>query len=314
MNNLSDLKNSLHSFEYSQELQTDWESISVNKDLIIAGFLSIGKKDGWNQEEGGPHQLGFRFTRYMFGRFCLENADRLNEYNDILKNAFSAFSPEGQKSDNLHPRTQIDGMVKGWYKHSVARIVGSIGSKQTQNGPFFEILINSARTSENKFCFPFKVLIFANKDEAIARSKCLSKLDQINSSLAYPQYYQTSHDSPEEFQIRYQKEHNKAPGPNALRILEGLKFLTLRKMKAQTVGNCWMKQNKRQVLITLFIETLTLRPEFSVNQAWTISLKLYKKWTQYTKEDIEKMVLDKKGICLDLARIAEQKLENKCRH
>lgn len=312
MNNLDDIKYSLNNLDCSAELQRDWEAISSNKDLAIAGFLSIGKKDGWNQSEGGPHNLGFRFTRYMFSRFCAENGDRLCEYKDILSNAFAAFSVESQKSEKFNPRTSIDGRVTGWLEHCVVRVTGYIGSQRTPNSPFFEVLINSARTEiNNSVCHPFKVVLFRNSSEAIERSHFLQKMVNATPSIAMPLFYHTSHDSPDEFRIRYQKEHGKAPGPNATRILEGLKFLGLQKMKAQTVGNCWMKQNKRQVLTTLFLETLTQRPELTIHQSWKLSLNLYKRWTHYTREELNKMVTARKGICLDLAIIAERKLQKK---
>ncbi len=310
MNDLSDLKFSLHSPASDKDFQTDWEAVSNSKNNVIAGFLSIGAKDGWQFQEGAPHELGLRFTRYMFKKFYLERSANFIDYKDIFDNALEAFSSAAQRNAEMAPRASVDGTVTGWYQHSVSRIVGFLGMASRQNGPYFEILINSAKTSmDDPHCYPFKALVLADNDEAKRRWETLSKMDKISSSIAYPKFYHTHYASPDAFLARYRKAHGKDPGPNSLRMLEGLQYLALKKMKAQTTGNCWMKQNKRQVLVLLFIETLTRRPELSVAGAWKLSHTLYKKWTQFTRDEIKTILSEKKGVSLDLAAIAEAKLK-----
>lgn len=310
MNDLSDLKFSLHSPAFDKDFQADWEVVSNNKNNVIAGFLSIGNKDGWKFSEGGPHELGFRFTRYMFKKFCIERASNFVDYKDIFDHALEAFASAAQRDAALTPRASIDATVTGWYQHSVSRIVGFLGMAIRQNGPYFEILINSAKTSQDDpGCYPFKTLVLANNEEAKKRWESVRKLDKISSPIAYPAFYHSPYQSPEAFLSSFRQAHGKDPGPNSLRMLEGLQYLSLKKMKAQTIGNCWMKQNKRQVLVLLFVETLTRRPELSVADVWKLSHTLYKKWTQYTRDELKAILSARKGISLDLAALAEAKLK-----
>jgi hypothetical protein len=313
MNNITDSFAKI-SISLDKEFEDDWNHISNSKDKVLAGFLNIGKKDNWNQSEGGNHETGFRFTRCMLRKFWNDNEQRLGDYRDIFERVVKSFSPAARASGNqlYNPRSFIDTTVTGWMEHSVSRVVGWVGTKNTENGPFFEVLINSAKKGENPRTAPFKTIILSNKSSAEKRWNDLMVVQKHHCTIAYPRYYQSQELSPASFIELYLKDHGKSPGPNAVRLLEGLAFLNHKIMKAQTMGNCWMKQNIRQVLVTLFIETLTHRSELEVHKAWDLSKLLYRKWKKHTTQELENMMTSK-GMCLDLVRLVQEKLQKKNR-
>ena len=63
-----------------EEVKVDWDHISSHIESVIAGFLSIGKKDGWNSPEGNTWELGFRFVRYTLRKFWSKSSSRLSDY------------------------------------------------------------------------------------------------------------------------------------------------------------------------------------------------------------------------------------------
>jgi hypothetical protein len=244
----------------------------------------------------------------MLRKFWEDNARTLNDYADIFKSVVQSFSPSSRTNENL-PRCFVDPSVTGWAKHVVCRIVGSVGSKDTGNGPYFEVFINSARPKDSTRTTPFQSFIIRDKASAEQRWQSLLAAKNFPPNAAYPLFY-LSQPTPDSFIEQYRKDHGKEPGPNSMRLLEGLKLLNLKIMKAQTIGNCWMIQNKRLVLVALFIETLTKRPELSAQETWNLSKTLYRKWKKHTRQEIETL-MQGKGMCLDLVNIARAKLAKK---
>jgi hypothetical protein len=257
---MNDLNSNLNSFTisslYEKEMKGDLDFISTRKDKIIEGFLSIGKEDG-RKEEGSDYETGFRFIRYMFKKFFINSSSKLVDYQDILENTCQAFSINEQKK--MLPRAMADTTIKGWNKHAIGRIIGFVGTQPNPKGPFVEILINSARKDPNNpYCYPFQAIVLPNQETAEWRWNQLTSLRNLPETIAYPVFFPLKNEyTIEVFKEKFRKDHNKDPGPNALRLLKGLNVLTITKMKAQTTGNCWIKQNKRMVFVFLFIETLT---------------------------------------------------------
>ena len=291
-----------------KEFKEDWEHISNKKDNVVAGFLNIGNKDGWKPEEGGLSETGFRFTRCMLRKFWEDNGRTLSDYKDIFERVVPSFSPSSRINESL-PKCFVDPSVNGWSKHAVTRIVGCVGSKDTGNGPYFEIFINSARPNDAPRTTPFQSFIILDKASAMQRWQSLVSAKNFPFNAAYPLFYQ-SQPTPDSFIDQYRKDHEKNPGPHAMRLLEGLKLLNQKIMKAQTIGNCWMIQNKREVLAVLFIETLTERPELTPQETWNLSKILYRKWKKHARQEIESL-MQGKGMCLDLVKIAREKLAKK---
>lgn len=295
--------------QYKTEVEKDWDVISGRKDNVIAGFLNIGIKDGWNQDEGEQHVIGWSFTRFMFAAFCEAQSSALAEYRDIIERVKTAFlSKITQEGLDFPPRAFPDSSICGWARHSITYLMGYLGSKKSENGPFFEVVINSAKPEDSDYCFPFKVSVLLNKQEAIARKKQLRPAKEFADVVAYPLYFHSRNTKTiSEFKTIYRMEYAKDPGKNAMRILNALEFLEGSQMQAQVIGNCWMKQNERLVLPLLFIEIVTHRPELSHEKCWELAISLYKKWITYTKGRIEGM-LNGSGISLDLALLARKKL------
>lgn len=164
------------------------------------------------------------------------------------------------------------------------------------NGPFFEILINSQRTSIYETnCFPFQVHILQNRDIAENRWNQLKIIKLFSEEHARPIFYSPDLTHPGKFIELYRGQYGKDPDPNAMRILNGLKFLNTTKMKGQSTGNCWAKQPKRTVLVSLFLETLMTRPELSPGGAWKISRKLYSLWKKFYLNEL-KSLASQRGI------------------
>lgn len=302
-------------FLYQNEIEEDLSHISNNKNEVIAGFLAIGEKDGWKVlNEGGTHEMGLRFTRYMFRKFCSENATRLGEYKEILDSANRAFYSKATLAEDdeggIHSRVIVDATISGWKKHCVTRIISLVGTKPNKNGPFAEVLINSARSSrQNPYCYPFHVSILPNGAKAEARWKQLKNVSKINAEIANEAFYHSeNYQTIDLFKKDFRVAHAKDPGENSLRLLNGLEFLSSMRMKAQTIGNCWMKQTKREVLLLLFIQTLTHRSELEIKEAWNLSKSLYRKWKTYVRQEIGDMI-QKPGMIMDLAHLVKAKLQ-----
>ena len=111
-------------------------------------------------------------------------------------------------------------------------------------------MINSARSSrQNPYCYPFHVSILPNGAKAEARWKQLKNVSKINAEIANEAFL-SLRKLPKLLicsRKTFVSPHGKDPGENSLRLLNGLEFLSTMRMKAQTIGNCWMKQTKREV-------------------------------------------------------------------
>lgn len=294
-----------------EEAISDHEFILNNKDACVAGYLSIGNDDGLEAKEGNTAELGFRFVRYMYRKFLVDKRDSLNEYQDIIEKVERCYSPSANlgKSLDTFPRSWIDSSVTGWLGHAVTRITGSVCSTFREDGPFFEVLINSAKTSRNSDnCYPFSVSIYITKESAINRSAFLQKVKLLSDINAYPHFYSSDLIKPAQFMQWYKSKTGKDVGPNSKRILQALEFLDIKKMKAQTIGNCWLKQPKRSVLIHLFLQTVTERPELTIGASWKVAHKLYKKWKTHTDNEISDLIKSG-GMVRDTIILATQKLE-----
>jgi hypothetical protein len=246
----------------------------------------------------------------MLRKFWQKNSSNLQDYSDIFERTLKAFSASESKLGNtsLTPRAYLDPTITGWKKHSVARLVGNLGKDFNCNGPFTEILINSALTSlTDDTCFPFHVSILVNRDSAEERWKTLRSLKNLDAEIAYPVFYSSKLKNPQSFTEMYRKENKKEPGPNSSRLLHALDTLSQTPMKGQKTGNCWMKQNQRSVLASLYVEIVTHRPELTDSQAWNLSKKLYRKWVDFANQELDSM-MDKGGISSDLIRIAREQI------
>ncbi len=232
---------------------------------------------------------------------------KVQDYRDIIGTSIKAFSPsELNKQDGLcNPRASIDSTVTGWGDHGITRLIGNVSLQYNEKGPFFEVLINSARDSQGT-CFPFSGCVLANRESAEIRWKVLKLEDSGTASVANDVYYSSFLTSPSTFIQEYTCQLGKAPGSNSMRILKGLEHASNKRMKGQTIGNCWIKQTKRCVLLSFYLEILTQRPEFNNEQAWRLAKKLYAHWKGSTYEEIEKLMTA--GISSQLRTLAEKKI------
>lgn len=296
----------------SQESSIDYTYIQQRADKVIAGFLSLGKKDGLEIVEGDKYETGCRFIRCMFVSFYNQKKEHLSEYKDILTATLKTFSVAAQKiDDTVKSKATLDFSIKGWKEHGVTRLTGNLCKEPRENGPFIEVLINSSASSvEQKSICPFTPRIMLNKTEAIARKEKLQVAGLLNTKYAYPIFYKSQLQSPSEFIDYYKAQHNKDPGPNSLRFLNGLSFLENQQMSTQTAMNCWMKQPKRGVLVSLYLECLTKREELSPAEAWALSRKLYKRFKEHTLKQLETMLYSS-GLTLDLIKLAKRKINKR---
>ena len=136
------------------------------------------------------------------------------------------------------------------------------------------------------------------------RLKSLKNLSGIIAQNGFSSFTSTS---PSSFIQNYQTQIGQDLDPDALRILKGLEYLSCRRMKAQTIGNCWMEQPKRSVLLCFYLEILSQRAELSYDQAWLLSKKLYSNWKKSTIKEIEKLMISP-GMCLDLVPLVKEKI------
>lgn len=249
---------------------------------IIPGYLNLSEKEGW--QEGGSTCMGNLFTRYMLLKYYFSFKNCLGENKEAIKNVVKAFSQVetsahslGGKSKpgSLPKDTRIcpDSTVLGWQKHAVSRLVGNLGTAYSPSKPCFEILINSQRESnDDPLCKPFSVSIQINEEESEKRRCRLATLKFVPAEIAHYTFYSGTLSKPKKF-----LEENRALlGPNSTRLLHGLSFLEETTLPAQKVGNCWIKQPIRTVLVLLFVELLTQRRDLSMEEAWSEAKALYK--------------------------------------
>lgn len=301
-----------HEKWWDLEALYDYQQIVGKKDRIVGGYLAVSKGEVAGFKEGGNSLVGLSFTRYMLRKFWHDRSSSLCEYKDIFERAIRSFSPSKQincEQEDL-PRIFLDANSRGWKGHLVVRMIGNVGSTYNKEGPFFEIMINSALNFENYQCYPFDTVILENSNVAEYRKKRLDGLKRCDENIGFDVTYFDDLISPQKFIDNYKLQNGKQPGPNSMRLLEGLKLLNNLEMKAQTVGNCWIKQAKRSVLVTLFIETLTLRPELSPKKALSVSKTLYKKWTAFNRTEIKKWI-NEDAFPRDLAAVALAKIKKK---
>lgn len=297
-----------------KEAMADLKAITNKKDNVVAGFLGIGKKEVKTLEEGQTALLGMQFTRYMLRKFFHENVASLSDYTDVLTRTIKVYSPsalQGAKADEM-PRIYLDGNSVGWQKHMVTRLVGHVGSQYSSEGPFFEVIVNSAMNFESDKCFPFDVSILLNAAAAKKRADSLAEINQFSREIGYEVTYADNLLAPGPFINKYTQEHRKSPGPNAMRLLEGLQLINCLELNAQKIGNCWIKQPKRSVFIALFVEMLTHRKELTTKEVLTQSKCLYKKWKAFTRNEIKKMI-EEGGLHIDLIKVACEKIMKKNR-
>lgn len=268
----------------SSSIHLDRDRIIVGQfaEEVVGGFLNLGEREGWS--EGSDMRVGASFTRCMLKEY-VKKANPSNTNAEVIAKVIESFSNIGdfetapfrkEPEDGHQPksnRIRYDAGVTGWQKHAVTRMVGNIASKYNPDLPFFEVLINSARNSkDNEICNPFVVTIYDNEKELDARRKTLASLKMCPAQLAHFSFYASYLKGPEKFM-----ETTKLKiGPNATRIFEGLIFLQNIELKAQSVGNCWIKQPMRSLLVSLYLEMLTERKELTPEGAWKEAVVLYK--------------------------------------
>lgn len=251
-------------------------------EALVGGFLNLGERQGW--PEGGDPRVGAAFTRCMVQEY-FEKGEHSTKTRTILQNVLASFSNIGdfnetslrKEPENGHRpttnRVRYDAAVTGWQKHAITRMVGNLGSKYEPRLPFFEILVNSARSSvEKETSQPFAITIHDNEKMLDARRSKLSALAMCPASVAHFTFYDSLLNTPEKFQ-----ETTKLKiGPNAKRFLEGLMYLQNVELKTQYVGNCWIKQPMRCLLVSLYIEIFTECKELTPKEAWAMTVHLYK--------------------------------------
>jgi len=268
--------------EIKINLQRD-KSLLINySEAVISGYLNLKESDGW--KEGSDHRIGVAFSRYILGRYLLEEKQNLGCNEQILTNVIHSFSDIGDINQilpylnhaSVHPqnsRACYDPTATGWKVHTVSRMVGSLGSTYDPSKPAFEILVNSARTSlDDPLCQPFYITVYKNEKELEERRKLLASLNKASEANALGSYYSIFHQTAG----MYLKENQSRLGPNSTHLLKGLEFLENTTIAAQKTGNCWIKQPMRCLLTSIYIETLTERSDLTPQEAWEASKTLYK--------------------------------------
>lgn len=272
----------ISSFVQPSTLSMDECLIQESSKNIIGGFLNLGESDGW--PEGHDNRVGAAFTRFILKKYYADAKGQLGKYQPVFEKAIEAFRETGRMvvsslsreiEDAHRPKTNrvaYDCAVTGWQKHAVCRMVGNIASTYGPTKPFFEILINSQRTSaDDPKCQPFYITIHNNETDLDQRRQLLASLKTAPSVLVHSMFYSDDLLKPEDFLEKYQHKI----GPNSTRILKGLTFLQNTTINAQTVGNCWIKQPMRCLLATLYLELLSVETELTPEETWDMAKKLY---------------------------------------
>ena len=249
---------------------------------VISGFLNLAKGYGWS--EGSDPRIGAAFTRFMVKEYFqkaslseIENAiikrvlDTFENVGNFEKSPFSNEPDEGHRPNTS--RVRYDAEIYGWQKHAITRMVGNVASSYNPKFPFFEILINSARSSsESEACKPFFITIHGNEKELDQRRVKLASMKMFPAQLAHFTFYSNCLKDPEKFLLTTKLKI----GPNSMRILEGLIYLQNKELKAQSVGNCWIKQPMRSLLVGLYLEVLSVKKELTPDGAWKEAVGMYK--------------------------------------
>ncbi|MCB1111263.1 MAG: hypothetical protein H7A37_06550 [Chlamydiales bacterium] len=253
----------------------DWARIERQErfSAAVAGFLSIGNKDGYLGEEGNTHELGFRWVRFTFLKFADEQAVRFPDFTQSIKKAVRSFLPADV--ENTLPRSYLDMSISGfWHRHSAVRLHGTVTKEWNPNTPRFEVIIDSSGKP-----FPFYATVYDNWKDLEERVETL-QLAKLSTSHEATNaiFHDRSLHSPEKYHERYQKIFLKDLDIHSVRLLEGLDLLTKAKKKPQRIGNCWMKQVKRSVLVALFFELLTEHSELKPKACYEKAEFFYKEW------------------------------------
>lgn len=98
-------------------------------------------------------------------------------------------------------------------------------------------------------------------------------------------------------------------GPNSTRLLQGLSFLEEAILPAQKVGNCWIKQPIRTVLLLLFVELLTHRRDLSIEEAWSEAKAIYKDMQLKIAVPFVQDLLQRKSFSSEMKRSALEGIE-----
>lgn len=241
---------------------------------IVAGFLNLGKSDGWPEGIGGA---GAMFISYILKKYTRENRDELGIHAPLLEELFQILqetrTSDTESTEGLpkNRRFVYDGNVTGWYEHTVTRMVGNLGSTYNPKNAFFEILINSQGDHQSDLCRPFAITIHANVEVLNQRRQTLASYAKAPQFIAQKFFYSDDLWKSDFFLEKYQDKM----GPNSTRMLQGLSFLETVTLKSQTVGNCWMKQAMRSLLVGIYLELLTFQTDKTVQEVWEQALKLY---------------------------------------
>jgi len=266
-----------------RSIAQDYTVLTTFKKNIIEGYLNLSKAQGWH--EGHDPRVGIAFVRYILVHYFTQQKEQLGLDHTVLERTTKAFTSskpllsallQEKKPKKNHPklsRLRYDLSVFGWQNHGISRLVGNLGTTYKRTAPFFEILINSSRDFEEETtCKPFFVSVFNNESQTDERQKELRNYTTVPGVLARFTFYSRRLQKPEDFL----KQHQKKLGPNSTRLLKSLSFLQKVTINAQKVGNCWIKQPMRALLVTIFVETITHRIDLTPKQAWESAKTLYK--------------------------------------
>ncbi len=262
----------------------DRKLISENSKDVISGYLNLRSEDGW--KEGSDPRIGAAFTRFILVNYFNQGKKLLGSNEPILEKAIETFRDIGSfghhsllmsYEEGHRPRTNrvcYDQAIQGWQKHAISRMVGNLASTYDPSKPFFEILVNSARPSNDEpLCQPFFISIHENEKDLDKRRLSLALQVNAPSNLAHFQFYATQLKNPE----TYLKENQDRLGPNSTRLLKGLDFLQKKTISAQKTGNCWIKQPMRCLLASLYLEFFSQCKEWSPEKAWEEATDVYKR-------------------------------------
>lgn len=297
--------------------------IESEAEQVIVGFLNLDDSEGW-KVLGNDARLGAAFVRCILSDYCKSISDSetaTEEEKEILDRTLECFENIGslfsspffkkQPEDGHRPKTnrvRYDEGVSGWKDHAVCRMVGNIASKYNSGLPFFEILVNSARSAPNKkISRPFYVTVHRDEKVLDHRRSELAAVRMLPSSLAHFTYYSSSLQDPETFMENSSLKF----GSNAKRLINGLTFLNEVQLYAQKTGNCWIKQPMRCLLAGLYLEIFSLKKDFSPSEAWEMAKLTYKDIQKKSGIPLIRELLDSIEVTESQREIAERAIKHR---